>query len=843
VIVFLFAVWVAESGGTILIGHTRLRSLFIERLSTAFGRSVQVGSFRFSVWTGPAVEAESVIVVEDPRFGHEFFLRADSVTARLRWQGLVRGKLELGTISLLHPTLNLVCNEQGDWNLAEWLPHPSPSHNDAAPSESIGAEASRPLRIGRIEVDSGRINFKRGVVKIPFALTGVRGFTSPEGPGRWHIDIEATPERAAVVLQQTGTLHLSGDVGGTSSRLRPAALNFSLESASIPDVLRLAQNNDFGVRGVVRAALDAHSDGEDWVFAGRAELREMHRWDLVSRTDNPQINLIAKARLSPGDSHADLSEVVLEAPRSNVRASGTMDWSDINEPGAKLQISNSIVSASDLLDWVRAFRSSVAGDIAVQGTTRISAVLNGWPPHLEEGTVRLEDAELTGDHLRRPIRASNTSIHYDGERFTVSPVGLSFGAADGTIHLETAPGASHAGGTGLRIYGNVSHSADLVAVANAFGWNLSRGWGMEGPLRCDLRWTDFSEPWKAQPVGMVEWGGESGTAYLRAPFLNQPIDQIRARADWKPGSHHIAISSARAFGARWSGTFDRHYPAGAWQFSLQADKLSTEDLDRWLNPRWRQSFLDRVLPFLSPQPSFIALPENLHASGQISVEQFALASFVTQHLQAGLVVDGRRLRLEDARGQFYGGNAGVSLDAELRPEPNYRGKVSLARVDLSALSNASPGLADLFAGTISGDLTFSAEGASKAALVSSLECQGTASVTGGEWRSISLRDSFRTGEELNGVTPFHEASGDFSCRLGKVVFQKLVLTDAFGELNAAGAADFGRNLDFRLSLNPDSHGSDGKLLTGLPNRAGNFDLTGTLTAPALKPAPAPIAIH
>ncbi len=175
-----------------------------------------------------------------------------------------------------------------------------------------------------------------------------------------------------------------------------------------------------------------------------------------------------------------------------------------------------------------------------------------------------------------------------------------------------------------------------LQAAAALGWNLSRGWDLTGPFACDLLWQEPPYPWTvagaSQPVGWVEFGGPSaspvtgsGGDSLRAPFLNRSVDQIKARAEWKPGSRHIALASAQAFGARWSGTFDRRDPSGEWQFALSADHLAAADLDRWLNPAWRESFLDRMLPFLNSRAQSTAAPENLRASGRLRLDQFELA--------------------------------------------------------------------------------------------------------------------------------------------------------------------------------------------------------------------------
>ena len=78
--------WIASEAISLAIQHTRLRKSLRRTSKSAFGRPVEVGSYDFSFWDGPSLEANSVTVGEDPRFGQEYFLRADSMTVRLRWE-------------------------------------------------------------------------------------------------------------------------------------------------------------------------------------------------------------------------------------------------------------------------------------------------------------------------------------------------------------------------------------------------------------------------------------------------------------------------------------------------------------------------------------------------------------------------------------------------------------------------------------------------------------------------------------------------------------------------------------------------------------------------------------
>src|ERR1700690_521367 len=98
------------------------RRYLIAHLEASFGRPVEVGRFDFSLLDGARLEANSITISEDPRFGYEYFLRADALKAGLRWSALLSGRFEFGSLSLSRPSLNLVRDAQGHWNVEQWLP-------------------------------------------------------------------------------------------------------------------------------------------------------------------------------------------------------------------------------------------------------------------------------------------------------------------------------------------------------------------------------------------------------------------------------------------------------------------------------------------------------------------------------------------------------------------------------------------------------------------------------------------------------------------------------------------------------------------------------------------------
>ncbi len=820
IVALLILLWIATEGMSLAMQHTRLRGILTAQFETAMGRPVEVGSYHFSFWDGPVVQARSVVVGEDPRFGAEYFLRTDSMAVRLRWRSLLRGRLEFGTISLTHPSLNLVRSPSGDWNLAEWLPRPNPPR----PRGFAGPIApSTSTRFHRIEIDGGRINFKIADEKLPFAFVGVTGAVETNGPGRWRLNLQATPWRAAVVLQQAGTIQVSGNVGGTSSRLRPAAIEVTWAGVSLPDVLRLAREDDFGLRGALFLSVDARTDdsNDGWTVSSRAALQRLHRWDLGLRPDNPSLSLVAQMAWRPSVPYIELTQAAIEAPHSALHANGRLYWS--HEPSQhaaafpQVVFYSSQIEASDLLAWARAFHPGIADSLSVRGFAAVDATVSSWPLRLVHAELSSSGIDVSGEALGKPARVGRFNLRYDSpdERghsnglASFGPVSISWGPTlarpDGSFRLENSARSAGRAISVWHISGSTNQVRDLITGASAFGWNIAGGWDLAGPFACDLRWQPtrgarFLDELR-QPFGWMDFGAPASAsdgAVLRAPFLNLPIEQIKLRVDLKPDVRQVRLTSAHAFGANWRGKFERQNRWKAWQFDLSADQLSSADLDRWLNPRWRESFLDRMLPFLNSRPGMSVVSEKLQAAGRLSVGRFTLSPLVVSDLQAEVEIQGRHLALANAAAQFYGGQVKGLFDASLQPTPSYHADLDFSRVDISALLAATPSLAGFSAEFAGGQILFDARGSTRADLLDSLTCQGDARFEDPELQNVRFTPPAGGSSAAGSVLRFLSGSAKFSCGQRTIQFQQLLLQGVDSTAKGSGTIDFNRNVDVRL---------------------------------------------
>jgi hypothetical protein len=821
-----------DYGLSFLLESGWLHRPLTQRLEAIFGRAVEVSHYSFSLLEGPRIEADYITVGEDPRFGHEYFLRADRVAVGPRWSALLRGKLELGALSITRPSLNLVRLPDGEWNLESWLPRP--------PSDLPNVSASRRVsaRPSRIEVSGGRIDFKEGDNKLPFAFVDVQGSVEQTPAGSWHLDLRAQPFRAATSVQQAGELSVSGVLGGTSSRLRPASLDLNWDAASLSDVLRLFRGYDYGMRGLVSLQIKAQTHGYDWSFSSSAQFRRLHRWDLPLRTDDPATNLNLQATWHPADARLELTQAVVEMPRSNIHASGTMTFTPAADPEQAsikeehLEIASRSIVLADTLSWYRAFHRNVAEQLELHGSVSLRLNLAGWPPHIQTGDVTSAGADVDGGSTPLQMRMGRASLTFLPHSITLQPLVLSVGAGSGAFRLQASMFRTSEWRSLWKLTGQTPQVRPIFDAAEALGFNLPPGWLLDGPVECDLQWTGRPWPILRDQSGTIALAGLK----IHAPFLNRDITHVRASINLSPQGDKVQLTSANALGADWRGSLQRSLSSSEWEFSLSASQLRAAEMDRWLNPQRREDLLDRLLPFLSSQPQPQPMPAWLHGRGTLSIGQFALSSFQLRQLRADASVNGRHLTLTNAQAGFYGGALAGSMALDLSPQPAYDIVARFRDVNLGLLAANTFSLSDLFAGTASGELRLAAKGLGRDALLRSLSCEGSAQVRGASYSAIDLIESMQASARRPGVTNFPRSAADFSCADGRVTFSRLQLQSPRGDFEASGYVDFQRHIAFGLSpepaVIPAADPPSGAAATAFVSPAV-YQLVGSLNAPEI----------
>src|ERR1700688_30374 len=183
-------------------GVYRLRNRIATSIGSALGRRVALDNVRLRLLPRAGFDLEGLVIYDDPAFSAEPMIRAQEVSAAIRFRSLLRGRLEIATLSATEPSINLVRNNEGRWNLASLLERNA--QIPAAPTEKRAFER-RPV-FPYLEAGHARINFKIGQTKKSYALMDADVTLWQDSENSWSARIKAAPVRTDFNLTDTGII-------------------------------------------------------------------------------------------------------------------------------------------------------------------------------------------------------------------------------------------------------------------------------------------------------------------------------------------------------------------------------------------------------------------------------------------------------------------------------------------------------------------------------------------------------------------------------------------------------------------------------------------------------------
>jgi AsmA protein len=343
-----------------LLNVNRLRRRIASSMSQSLGRPVHLDNVTLHVLPMPGFTLENLVVSEDPAFGYEPVIRANTVQATLRASSLWRRHVEFSTIRFIDPSVNLVRNAEGHWNLEQILVQAA--HANTAPTAQ--AKPGPAPRFPYIEATGARVNLKLGEEKMPFSLTEADFALWLPSPQQWHVRLQGKPMRTDTNASDTGSMVLEGTLERAAQMAAvPVDLHASWSGAPLGEATILVTGKDAGWRGstTVTAALSGP--------LGAASLHvSLHLNDLRRAEFIPTKPLDVAVECS---SLADVTSAVLHQPHCDLPAANlvasaiALDLTGLHPAG--LSVVTDKVPMAYLLDWARLLAADVPRDPEPQG--------------------------------------------------------------------------------------------------------------------------------------------------------------------------------------------------------------------------------------------------------------------------------------------------------------------------------------------------------------------------------------------------------------------------------------------------------------------------------------------
>lgn len=799
------------------VNVNRYRGRVTGAISRALGRDVTVSSIELKLLPRPGLVLYNFVAADDPAFGAEPMLRAGTVTAYLRLTSLWRGRLEIGSLDLDTPSLNLVRRADGHWNIEELVERAS--QTNPAPTGRARPEA-RP-RFPYVEASTGRINFKLGEVKKAFAFTNADFALWLESENQWGLRLEARPVRTDVNITDTGTLTLEGRFQRASSvRDTPLYVTVGYREAPLGQLTKLIYGRDRGWRGTFRVNAVVTGSPASASVALDGQVADFRRYDIATGEALSLRTHCTGTYSSVGDT---LYDVRCESPINSgiLRVRG--DARNWGVGGYDLDISAEHIPAERVVAFARHAKKDLPADLTATGelggafTVRKSAegapVWSGGAETtslaLHAGILR-QDLELGNVQVAVPSAPSATlppgkrtarrtpavAPTNTGFQLVIKPFPIPLGAAS----PATASGDLNAHNYHLRLTG-AAELGRVLNVAQALGVGTP-GIGLEGSAQMDVQvagpWMGFAEP---SPSGKVQ----VSTATAELQGVSEPL--LIDSAGINLQNQLININSFAAGFSRGgqisgSATFPVHCTVAEnclLQFDVKAQDMSMERLDQLLNPAFSHQPWYHLLAIGRRHQDALL---KIHATGHFAMPRFAVGEVTANNVNGSLELSSGKLRIHELRADLLGGHQDGSWlgDFTVSP-PRFMGNGVVSKIAMSQVASL---MRDSWAtGSLDADYSVTLSGVTTSKLLSSIGCSADFRWNNGALRHIAL------GGRSSPIT--------FANFMGKIVLQEGTFTLSAGKMQSGGskyAVTGTANADGTLNIKFDRAGGTSYVVSG-----------------------------
>jgi hypothetical protein len=241
-----------------LVNIDRYQRRITALMTRSMGRPVHMSSVELRLLPRPGFVLHDLSVSEDPNFGAEPVLSAQTVVASIRIPSLWRGRLEIDRVSVDDASLNLVRTAAGKWNLDSLVMGAQPALTGQSQSPG-GAVPRVPAHFPYLEATNSWVHLKFGVEKSPYSLQETDLSLWQDTPGQWRFRLRGQPVRTDIPmsLADTGELRAEGSLHAAAQlREMPLQLQMEWRDAQLGQLSRLLLGSDEGWRGDVTADIE-----------------------------------------------------------------------------------------------------------------------------------------------------------------------------------------------------------------------------------------------------------------------------------------------------------------------------------------------------------------------------------------------------------------------------------------------------------------------------------------------------------------------------------------------------------------------------------------------------------
>jgi len=498
------------------ISISRYKSGITRLISASLGRPVTLSSVELRLLPRPGFVLTDLTVAEDPAYGAEPVLHANTVTASIRLWTLWRGRMEISRISVDEASLNVVRASPGNWNLNSLLR--TATGNAGSDNMAAGAAARLPY----LEATNSRVNIKNGMEKLPWSLLDTDLSFWQEDSGEWQVRLKGQPARTDIELESgdAGTVRMDASMrrAPTLGQM-PVHVDLEWSEGQMGQLARLITGSDPGWRGDVTGQLQLDGTPDAANVKMRLRATGVHRAEFAPVEP---LDFDANCGFVFHWSMREVEKLVCDSPlgKGLVHLTGEKAGADA-PPEFALELDRVPVAAG--LGVLRTVRNTLTPDLEAQGTA--------------SGKLEYKQPQQTGPALRKKKTSAPAQNGLMGS-LTVEGFGLSGAGLSKPLQfprIVLVPAAPAVADSSLALAGTA-----VVAAGGATPLSITMRLALEG-YQADVRGA-ASLKWArdlAHVTGLAEASALDNLA-------GDPITvDLSAQGRWQPDMS-VAASTAQA---------------------------------------------------------------------------------------------------------------------------------------------------------------------------------------------------------------------------------------------------------------------------------------------------------
>ena len=616
-------------------------------------REVKLGEMGLKLFPF-SIRVSNAEIGEDPRFNTgRPFASTQQLAVSAKLLPLLRHDIQVNSVELVDPKIELVRNAQGVWNFAS-LQQPStnpppaanekppvptkPSPAQSAPSPSKPSQPGQAFSLSELKITNGQVAItdqqkhqSRSVYDhIDLALSNY-------APGKpFDLSLAAhLPGQGDQYVKFDGS---AGPMNDQNSLATPLDGRMKLNQVSLAGVQKFLNSPQLN-------QYDAVASGDASVRNNNGEMNSTGTLELNNvRIRGTEIGYPIKADYNIGD---NLNSDVITISKLNLNLGPTpisINGSVNTRPTPaqlNVQVKASNASLSELARLAGAFGVAFNPGTQVAGTLNADIHAQGGAdqPALN-GNLNAQNLVISGKDIPQPVKVPAINLELTPEvvksnNFTAQSGGTSLNGNFALSHYTTPNGVIDAS---IRTSG--ANLGELINIAKAYGVSAAEGLSGTGSLSLDAH---VQGPIKQTDRLVYSGTGSLQNATINTPNLTKPLLVKTANLRFAQNSAVLENMQASLGSTTATGTATvRNFSAPQIQFALNADKLNITELQQITGGNAKRAASDRfsLVPSAYADSRPAGAISRLGGTGTLSVGTILFDQLVLSNFKSNLTFSG-----------------------------------------------------------------------------------------------------------------------------------------------------------------------------------------------------------